>query len=71
MRLIDADDMKKHIEGSNNDGIKIMVEWIDNQPTIEPPQMTGWICPVCGRGLSPFTSVCPCKDVGKGWEVTC
>lgn len=23
--------------------------------------MVGWICPVCGRGLSPFTSVCPCK----------
>ena len=22
--------------------------------------MVGWICPVCGRGLSPFTSVCPC-----------
>ncbi len=21
----------------------------------------GWICPVCGRGLSPFTSFCPCK----------
>ena len=21
----------------------------------------GWICPVCGRGLSPFTSMCPCK----------
>ena len=21
----------------------------------------GWICPVCGRGLSPFTQFCPCK----------
>ena len=63
MRLIDADDMKKHIEGSNDDGIKTIMEWIDNQPTIEPPQMAGWICPVCGRGLSPYTYVCPCKDV--------
>lgn len=39
--------------------------------TINPPKMTGWICPVCGRGLSPFTAVCPCKNDGKGWEVTC
>lgn len=38
--------------------------------TINPPKMTGWICPVCGRGLSPWTSACPCKG-GKGWEVTC
>lgn len=30
----------------------------------------GWICPVCGRGLSPFTAVCPCKN-NKGWEITC
>lgn len=34
--------------------------------------MTGWICPVCGRGLSPFTSVCPCKGFVQGkWEITC
>lgn len=71
MRPIDADDMKKHIEGSSDDGIKTIIEWIDNQPTIEPPKMTGWICPVCGRGLSPYTYVCPCNDIGKGWEVTC
>lgn len=30
----------------------------------------GWICPVCGRGLSPYTSACPCGN-GKGWEITC
>ena len=39
--------------------------------TINPPKMIGWICPVCGRGLSPFTAVCPCKNDGKGWEITC
>lgn len=22
--------------------------------------LVGWTCPVCGRGLSPFTSICPC-----------
>lgn len=40
--------------------------------TVNPPQtpMQGWICPVCGRGLSPYTSVCPCNR-GKGWEITC
>ena len=20
----------------------------------------GWVCPICGRGLSPWTSECPC-----------
>lgn len=28
----------------------------------------GWICPVCGRGLSPYTSSCPCA---VKWEITC
>ena len=36
--------------------------------TENPPKMYGWICPVCGRGLSPYTSICPCKDK---WEITC
>ena len=22
----------------------------------------GWICPVCGRGLAPWTSCCPCMS---------
>ena len=24
--------------------------------------ITGWICPVCGAGLSPFTTICPCTQ---------
>lgn len=32
--------------------------------------MIGWVCPVCGRGLSPFTSVCPCKNDYK-IDITC
>jgi hypothetical protein len=22
----------------------------------------GWICPVCGRGVAPWTSFCPCQS---------
>ena len=31
-------------------------------------ELHGWICPKCGRTLSPYTAVCPCGDK---WEVTC
>ena len=34
------------------------------------PAQYGWICPRCGRALSPHTNVCPCIN-GKGWEITC
>ena len=28
----------------------------------DPPRgEVGWICPVCGRGLAPSTSYCPCN----------
>lgn len=40
--------------------------------TMNPPKMIGWICPICGRGLSPYTTACPCKGWLEGkWEVTC
>lgn len=41
MRPIDADYMKEHIEGTDGKIIKTIMEWIDNQPTIEP--MEWWI----------------------------
>lgn len=25
-------------------------------------EQKGWICPVCGRGLAPWTSFCPCQN---------
>ena len=24
-------------------------------------QFVGWVCPVCGRSLSPMVAYCPCK----------
>lgn len=40
--------------------------------TTNLPKMIGWICPICGRGLSPYTTACPCKGWLEGkWKVTC
>ena len=25
-------------------------------------EQKGWICPVCGRGVAPWTSFCPCQS---------
>jgi transposase-like protein len=45
----------------------------NNLPTIEKEiyqhGLSGWICPVCGRGLSPYTNVCPCQPLPN--IVTC
>ena len=71
-------DDESTIEGYNQ-GLETAISVISNfkslQNTSENPKKVqvatyGWICPVCGRGLSPITSVCPCLN-GKGWEVTC
>ena len=43
-------------DGGTNDGLCATCR--NNPPFVAP--MTGWICPVCGRGNAPFTSSCPC-----------
>ena len=30
-------------------------------------EQKGWICPVCGRGLAPWISFCPCR---RDFEIT-
>lgn len=34
-------------------------------PAPAPSGPVGWVCPVCGRGMSPFATQCPCR----GWSV--
>lgn len=36
---------------------------------VYPQPPTGWVCPVCGRGLAPWVQSCPCKDGGT-WTTT-
>lgn len=31
--------------------------------------LLGWVCPICGRGLSPYTSMCSCKGYPDVVEV--
>lgn len=31
-----------------------------NLQQVPNTDMTGWTCPICGRGNAPFTSTCPC-----------
>lgn len=36
---------------------------------VASPKLYGWICPVCGRGNSPFTSTCICRPLNT--QITC
>lgn len=61
MRLIDADYMKEHIEGNDGKIINKIMEWIDNQPTIDPQR---WIS--CSETVDiPEHSVLACDKYGE------
>ena len=36
---------------------------------INSPKNYGWVCPVCGRGNSPYTTTCPCQPIKL--DITC
>lgn len=44
------------------------IPYINNPDINEPSGLMGWICPKCGRSLSPYTNECPCSIK---WDVTC
>ena len=79
-RLIDADALReKWLCLIGDFKASDFVCSIDIAPTVDAPTndavpshsgLIGWVCPVCGRGLSPYTTVCPCQNQ-KGWEITC
>lgn len=57
------------VQNSKNESDKEYLErfkgWINQEPLKIPSNpRTGWICPVCGAGVSPDTTVCPCKMKG-------
>ena len=78
MRLIDADALKEKNERLRRYFPYLydttLEELIDEAPTIDAVPshggLIGWVCPVCGRGLSPYTAVCPCQNQTR-WEITC
>ena len=50
-------------ELTTGDGVDGQCNTCRSATQTAPIGMSGWICPVCGRGLSPYTSQCPCR----GW----
>ena len=61
--------MTRQAQLNRIDMVKDTVTGTATAKSYNVPAMQGWICPVCGRGVSPYTAVCPCKN-GKGWQGT-
>jgi hypothetical protein len=63
---LNTEEYRKLVE----EGRKLREEAAARDVKKQPPGLQGWVCPVCGAGLSPFTSVCPCKPLPP-LQITC
>jgi hypothetical protein len=47
---------------NNTSSICSQLIWVDYPDNKESSKgLQGWVCPVCGAGVSFYTSVCPCN----------
>ena len=63
------------ITGLCADGISLIVDGEQLNEARAKPKQRGWICPKCGRAISPDYVSCPFCDRFDGpwekWEITC
>lgn len=69
------------VEGAEGGGVESGSDplgYSEQHPNAQPvvvrpaPSPTGWACPVCGRGLAPWISQCPCQlGGGRPPQVFC
>ncbi len=59
------------MSSTNEDIIKMSSTNENTLDNFQKGGLYGWICPICGRGNSPFTSTCPCKPWIQNLDITC
>ena len=75
LKLIDLQDALKDMEAQKWDSMNdyntalYVVKKACSDELSTPTGVTGWICPLCGRALSPWTSSCYCNQLKQ--EITC